>query len=204
MNVAHRDLKPENILVDQFGQIKISDFGFSKLLNINHQNLTKTPCGTAFYVSPECISGLPYDGKKSDIWSCGVILYAIVTGFLPWSKINQMQLFEQIKKGDFKVPFTISYNCSDLIHRLLTVDYNKRITIEEALQHPFLKNVSYPRSEQTRKFVSLRKIDKLLGFDEDFEYDNMFSIISQEASESDSNFENNFFKVRKSISKNET
>ena len=99
LNVAHRDLKPENILLDQFGRIKISDFGLSKLLDNNGDGFTKTPCGSPCYASPECISGRPYDGRKSDIWSCGVILYAITTGQLPWTKRNQAQLFNQIRKG---------------------------------------------------------------------------------------------------------
>ncbi|KAK8896146.1 hypothetical protein M9Y10_014039 [Tritrichomonas musculus] len=200
LNVAHRDLKLENILVGQYGQIKIADFGLSKLLDIKSKGFTNTPCGSAFYVSPECISGLPYDGKKSDIWSCGVILYAITTGSFPWTRKNQFQLFKQIKKGDYKIPYYISDNCSDLIRRLLTVDHNKRITIDEALIHPFLKNISFPSTLQEFKFVSLRKIDRILGFDEDFEYNDMITIIAKETSGSDCKIESNFFKIRKGLS----
>lgn len=141
MNVAHRDLKPENILIDEFGKIKISDFGLSKFLNDDSDGLTKTPCGSPCFVSPECISGHPYDGKKSDIWSCGVILYSITTGHLPWTKKNQIELFRQIKSAKFTIPSCISQNCADLIQKMMEVDVNKRLSAEEALNHPFLKDI---------------------------------------------------------------
>lgn len=171
LNVAHRDLKPENILVDDNKQIKIADFGLSKLLDSKSNGFTNTPCGSPCYASPECISGLPYDGKKSDIWSCGVILYAMTTGFLPWTKKNQSKLFEQIEKGDFTVPSFLSESCSDLIKRMMTVDCNKRISIKDALNHPFLKDVEVPNTKIDHAFVSLEKIDEFLNDDKSSEYE---------------------------------
>lgn len=141
LNVAHRDLKPENILVDQKGRIKICDFGLSKFFDRKSKCLTETPCGSPCYASPECISGHPYDGKKSDIWSCGVILFAMTTGYLPWTNRCKSKMFELIKKGDFSVPDYLSDDCSNLIYRLMTVNVEKRISIEDSLNHPFLKNV---------------------------------------------------------------
>ncbi|KAK8880884.1 hypothetical protein M9Y10_003583 [Tritrichomonas musculus] len=143
LHVAHRNLKPQNILVDQFGRIKIGNFGISKVFSKDNW-LTKTPCGSPYYLSPECISGLPYDAAKSDLWSCGVILYVITTGCLPWTKRDKPDLFNQIKKGDFQTPSNISECSSNLISRLMTIDVEQRITIEQALNHPFLINVDVP------------------------------------------------------------
>ncbi len=137
LNVSHRDLKLENILFDDDYNIKICDFGLSKILDENH--LTNTPLGTPCYTSPECFSGNSYDGFKTDIWSCGVILYAMVTGFMPWTERNVNKLAEQINKGEYKIPEQISQECADLISKLLTIDPNKRISIEDAKKHIWFK-----------------------------------------------------------------
>lgn len=158
LNVAHRDIKLENILIDQTGHIKISDFGLSKLFDSNSDGLTSTPCGSLCFASPECLSGEPYDAKKSDLWSCGVILYAMATGLMPWTEKQIGKLFEQIKKGEFMIPPFISDNCADLIRRLMTVDVDKRITEEEVLNHPFLKDVVVPK-EVTNKKELLKEIE---------------------------------------------
>lgn len=129
-------------LIKKLGQ-EIGNFGISKVFSKDNW-LTKTPCGSPYYLSPECISGLPYDAAKSDLWSCGVILYVITTGCLPWTKRDKPDLFNQIKKGDFQTPSNISECCSNLISRLMTIDVEQRITIEQALNHPFLINVDFP------------------------------------------------------------
>lgn len=138
LGVAHRDLKPENLLLDSSGKLKISDFGLSKF--VGNSGIVETPCGSPCYASPECLSGHGYDGRISDVWSIGVIMFAMVTGQLPWTKRNQTQLFNQIRKGDYKIPSFLSEECKDLIRRLMTVDVSQRITIEEALNHPWFKN----------------------------------------------------------------
>lgn len=199
LRVAHRDLKPENILLDQFGRIKISDFGLSKLLDISGNGLTKTPCGSPCYASPECISGRPYDGRKSDIWSCGVILYAITTGQLPWTKRNQSKMFQQIRKGEYTVPSYISATCADLISRLMTVNNTNRITIDEALNHPFLKDVIVPVATLDHKFVSLRKVDRFLGVDRDSQINQAIENLPTRRSETDTELDLNFLKIRKEI-----
>lgn len=199
LNVGHRDLKLENILIDQFGRVKISDFGLSKLLRNEDNGLTGTPCGSPCYVSPECISGHPYDPRKSDIWSCGVILYELTTGELPWTKRTQAKLFQQIRNGEYSIPSKISDSCSNLIIRLMTVDTTKRITIEEALNHPFLKDTPVLVPTIDRKFVSLRKIDRFLGKDDEFEYNEIINKLVQRNPEINSQQDINFIKIRKSI-----
>ena len=166
LNVAHRDLKPENILIDQLGHLKISDFGLSNFVNLK-TSLVQTPCGSPCYASPECLSGKPYNGKTNDIWSCGVILYTMVTGQLPWTKRNQNELFKQIKRGEYKVPDYLSDSCRDLIKGLMRVDITKRLTLEQAMHHEWFKGKNYgigPQSSQfLSKVVSLRKVDNFFG-----------------------------------------
>lgn len=164
MGISHRDMKPENLLIDKVGHIKISDFGLSRFLDSN--GLVDTPCGSPCYASPECISGKSYDGITTDVWSSGVILYAMLTGQLPWTKRNQTQLFQQIKKGEFTIPSFLSPECTDFLQKLMTVDCKKRITIPQAYEHPWLRetlpilpNMPYPSSR-----VSLRMVDVFFGY----------------------------------------
>ena len=159
MGVSHRDLKPENILVDQNNHLKISDFGLSRFVGKN--GMVETPCGSPCYASPECISGKPYNGKTNDVWSVGVILYAMVTGQLPWTKRNQTQLFEQIKQGEYTIPHYVSKDCGDLLKKLMTVDSKKRITLEKAMEHPWFANANRVHIEaKPQKLVSLEKVDQ--------------------------------------------
>ena len=172
MGVSHRDMKPENLLLDQVGHTKISDFGLSRFLD--SKGLADTPCGSPCYASPECISGNPYDGRTSDCWSVGVIMYAMVTGQLPWTKRNQTQLFEQIRRGEYVIPNFLSQTCKNFISSLMCVDFKKRLTAAQALQHPFLTGVSVPLSSMlnvSTAIVSLKKVDAFFGLKEiDLEY----------------------------------
>ena len=200
LNVCHRDLKPENILVDSSGRVKICDFGLSKIFNSSSSCLAKTPCGSLCYISPECLSGHPYDGKKSDIWSCGVILYAITTGLLPWTERKKNSLARQIKHGQYHIPSFLSENCSDLITKLMEIDVDKRISIKEALNHPFLVNILVPSPNFEYKFVSLKKIDHFLGIDDDFEYNGISNAVMNDSTKS-FNCESDFVVTRKRIVK---
>lgn len=158
--VAHRDLKPENLLLDPGGRLKISDFGLSKF--VGDSGMVSTPCGSPCYASPECLSGQDYDGRTSDIWSTGVIMFAMVTGQLPWTKRNQTQLFNQIRKGEYTIPSFLSEECSDLLSRLLTVDVSARITVKDALNHPWIKNNAETDNcidPSNFTIVSLKKVD---------------------------------------------
>lgn len=158
--ICHRDLKPENILLDVYGQIKISDFGFSRFVGQN--GLVETPCGSPCYASPECISGKAYDGRKSDIWSVGVLVYAMLTGQLPWTKRNQAQLFEQIRKGDYVVPPSLSENCRSFIRGLMTVNCDDRMSIGMALRHPWIArqpHLAYVPPNEPFHCPSMRTLD---------------------------------------------
>ncbi|OHS94643.1 CAMK family protein kinase [Tritrichomonas foetus] len=176
IRVCHRDLKPENILIDKFGHLKISDFGLSKFVDID--GLVTTPCGSPCYASPECVSGKSYNGRKSDIWSVGVISYAMMTGQLPWTKRNQTQLFEQIKKGEYVVPNFLSVPAQKFIKGLMTVDNTKRFTIYQALQHPFLQDTpqQHPVGAPL-KIISMKQID--IFFEKDRPGDNNSEIFEK-------------------------
>lgn len=140
LGAVHRDIKPENLLMEKNNRIKITDFGLSRY--VGSTGLVRTACGSPCYASPEILMGNPYDGAKSDIWSCGVILYAMVTGQLPWTKKNQTALFEQIKRGEYKIPQFLSNECKDLITKMLCVDPDKRLSAVQVLQHPWMTLIS--------------------------------------------------------------
>ncbi|OHT09168.1 CAMK family protein kinase [Tritrichomonas foetus] len=163
MGVSHRDMKPENILIDQFGRIKISDFGLSRFFDRKNY-LVNTPCGSPCYASPECISGRPYNGITTDIWSCGVILYAMLTGQLPWTKRNQTQLFQQIKRGEYTIPGYISPDGRNMIRNLMCVNIENRYTIEQALNDPWLKSIPVQFDAHEQKgYVSIKQVDIYFG-----------------------------------------
>merc|ERR1712137_48492 len=103
--VCHRDLKPENLLLDENGNLKVSDFGLSALWDSRRQDgLLHTTCGTPAYVAPEIINKKGYDGEKADIWSCGVILFVLLAGYLPFQDSNLMEMYRKISKGDVRYP----------------------------------------------------------------------------------------------------
>ncbi|XP_044496394.1 CBL-interacting serine/threonine-protein kinase 23 isoform X2 [Mangifera indica] len=119
-SVYHRDLKPENLLLDANGVLKISDFGLSALpQQVREDGLLHTTCGTPNYVAPEVINNKGYDGAKADLWSCGVILFVLMAGFLPFEESNLMTLYKKIFKADFKCPPWFSTSAKKLITRIL-------------------------------------------------------------------------------------
>lgn len=133
--VVHRDLKPENLLLDTRANVKIADFGLSNVMRDGH--FLKTSCGSPNYAAPEVISGRLYAGPEVDVWSCGVILYALLCGSLPFDDENIPNLFKKIKGGIYTLPSHLSPGARDLIPRMLLVDPLKRITIPEIRQHPW-------------------------------------------------------------------
>lgn len=137
--VAHRDLKLENIMLDEFGHIKIIDFGFSRFAESGQMFMT--PVGSPAYAPPEIIDGEKYDGKLADLWSLGVILFALITGELPWKGSNQIQIYNQIRNAQFDFPPNVSKFAQDLILKLLKVDPNLRLVTSEILTHPWLEGI---------------------------------------------------------------
>ena len=150
LGVAHRDLKPENVLIDQFPRVKISDFGLCGY--IQNQKLMKTFCGSPCYCSPECLCRVQYDGRLSDVWSLGVILYAMVTGEHPWNITNTSIMLRQILRGAYTIPSYVSKDCKDLITRMMQVNPRDRITMDDILKHKWLglaKTAKVPKPPPT-------------------------------------------------------
>ncbi|GAV78526.1 Pkinase domain-containing protein/NAF domain-containing protein [Cephalotus follicularis] len=129
--VFHRDLKLENVLVDSKGNIKISDFGLSALpQHFKDDGLLHTTCGSPNYVAPEILANRGYNGATSDIWSCGVILFVILTGYLPFDDRNLVVLYQKIFKGDPQIPKWLSPGAQNMTKRILDPNPATRITME--------------------------------------------------------------------------
>eukprot|EP01096_Ripella_sp_DP13-Kostka_P000601 TRINITY_DN1064_c4_g1_i1.p1 TRINITY_DN1064_c4_g1~~TRINITY_DN1064_c4_g1_i1.p1 ORF type:complete len:571 (+),score=159.28 TRINITY_DN1064_c4_g1_i1:105-1817(+) len=134
--VVHRDLKPENVLL-KGNNVKIADFGLSNLMRDG--DLLKTSCGSPNYAAPEVISGQLYAGSEVDVWSCGVILYALLCAHLPFDDEHIPNLFRKIKGGLYTIPAELSASVKQLIQQMLEVDPLKRITVAEIRQHPWFR-----------------------------------------------------------------
>ncbi|KAF4316439.1 hypothetical protein BBO99_00008710 [Phytophthora kernoviae] len=135
--IVHRDLKPENLLLDADNNVKIADFGLSN--SMEDGDFLRTSCGSPNYAAPEVISGNLYAGPEVDVWSCGVILYALLCGSLPFDDESIPNLFKKIRGGMYSLPSHLSEMARDLIPRMLVVDPMKRITIPEIRQHPWFQ-----------------------------------------------------------------
>ncbi|KAK7206267.1 kinase-like domain-containing protein [Myxozyma melibiosi] len=142
-NICHRDLKPENLLLDKHHNIKIADFGMAALEATG--KMLETSCGSPHYASPEIVAGKTYHGSQSDIWSCGVILFALLTGHLPFDDENIRNLLMKVQTGKFQMPSDLSIHAKDLIWRILKINPEDRITAEEILSHPLLRK--YPSKD---------------------------------------------------------
>ncbi|XP_077234058.1 CBL-interacting serine/threonine-protein kinase 8-like [Tasmannia lanceolata] len=158
--VYHRDLKPENLLLDSQGNLKISDFGLSALPS-EGVSLLHTTCGTPNYVAPEVLSHKGYDGAVADIWSCGVILYVLMAGYLPFDEIDLTTLYSKIDKADFSCPSWFPVGAKSLIHRILDPNPDSRIRIEEIRSDEWFK----------KSYVPVRPVE-----DEDVNLDDVYAI----------------------------
>lgn len=162
--VYHRDLKPENLLLDENGDLKVSDFGLSALRDEgDSQGLLHTRCGTPAYVAPEILRKRGYDGAKSDVWSCGVVLFVLICGYLPFDDENVMKMYRKIFTAEFRFPPWVSIEVKRLISRVLVTDPEKRISVSSIMRTSWfrkgiLKNFRYadeniqkllPESEST-------------------------------------------------------
>ncbi|XP_077864252.1 serine/threonine-protein kinase BRSK2-like [Saccoglossus kowalevskii] len=134
-SICHRDLKPENLLLDEKNNLRVADFGMASLQV--EGSMLETSCGSPHYACPEVIRGEKYDGRRADIWSAGVILYALLVGALPFDDDNLRNLLEKVKRGVFHVPHFVPPDCQHLLRGLIEVNPNKRFTIEQITKHPW-------------------------------------------------------------------
>ncbi|XP_072538594.1 5'-AMP-activated protein kinase catalytic subunit alpha-2 [Salminus brasiliensis] len=135
--VVHRDLKPENVLLDGSMNAKIADFGLSNMMSDGE--FLRTSCGSPNYAAPEVISGRLYAGPEVDIWSCGVILYALLCGTLPFDDEHVPTLFKKIRGGVFYIPEYLNRSVASLLMLMLQVDPLKRATIKDIREHEWFK-----------------------------------------------------------------
>ncbi|KAI9106815.1 hypothetical protein K1719_022343 [Acacia pycnantha] len=145
MGVYHRDLKPENLLLDSQGNIKISDFGLSALPE-QGVSILRTTCGTPNYVAPEVLSHKGYNGAMADVWSCGVILYVLLAGYLPFDELDLPTLYSKIDGAEFSSPAWFPVGAKSLIRRILDPNPDTRITIEQIRNDEWFKKGYVPVS----------------------------------------------------------
>ncbi|KDN52313.1 Pkinase-domain-containing protein [Tilletiaria anomala UBC 951] len=139
-NICHRDLKPENLLLSKDkSQVKVADFGMAALQHSGR--MLETSCGSPHYASPEIVSGRAYVGTSTDIWSCGIILFALLCGKLPFDDPNMSTLLQKVKDGKFEMPKHLrDEDAKDLICKMLVVDPRKRYTMKEIFAHDWFTN----------------------------------------------------------------
>ncbi|KAJ6855986.1 CBL-interacting protein kinase [Populus alba x Populus x berolinensis] len=147
--VYHRDIKPENLLLHEDENLKISDFGLSALAESKRQDgLLHTTCGTPAYVAPEVIKRKGYDGAKADIWSCGVVLFVLLAGYLPFHDTNLMEMYKKIDKAEFKCPNWFPTDARKLLRKILDPNPNTRISIAEIKESSWFRK-GLPRQSKT-------------------------------------------------------
>ncbi|XP_067671947.1 maternal embryonic leucine zipper kinase-like isoform X1 [Haliotis asinina] len=135
---AHRDLKPENLLLDEEQNLKLIDFGLCAKPKGGMERHLYTCCGSPAYAAPELISGKEYLGAEADLWSMGVLLYALLCGFLPFDDDKIPALYRKIQSGKYDVPDWLTSDSADLISQMLRVDPKRRITVQQLLHHPWM------------------------------------------------------------------
>ena len=175
---AHRDLKPENLLLTKDKILKIIDFGLCH--DFNNKKFLKTKCGSPSYAAPEILKGFPYDGFKTDIWCCGIILYAMLCGYLPFDGDDNQEIFQSIVECEPEFPDFLEDDSINLLIWLLDPEPKDRITIHEIKNHPFyLKGKYYygiqydesediteesDNNEMKNNFVNFNSDRKKIGF----------------------------------------
>ena len=136
LGIVHRDIKPENILLNKNkSKIKLVDFGLSN--SYKYGTLLNTACGSPCYAPPEMISGKEYEPLYSDLWSCGVVLYCMLVGKLPFDDEDIKILYKNIKLANFIIPNFLSNSAKDLLKKILNCNPNKRIRLNDIKKHPF-------------------------------------------------------------------
>ena len=170
--ITHRDLKPENILLDNNNKrIVITDFGLS-IVSEEYNSILSTPCGTTSYAPPEVLLGGKYSGIKSDIWSCGIILYVMLVGNLPCSEKEGNLIYQNIITHNFYYPENLSSDVIDLIEHLLKINPEERYSFDEIKAHPWF-NLTSPKLKPSIQYM-VHKIpidNKILEKTKNYGYD---------------------------------
>ncbi|KAF8110217.1 hypothetical protein N665_0086s0055 [Sinapis alba] len=185
--VYHRDLKLENLLLDDEGSLKVSDFGLSVVSEqLKQDGICQTFCGTPAYLAPEVFTRKGYDAAKADVWSCGVVLFVLLAGYLPFDDKNVMVMYKKIYRGQFRCPKWFSPELTRLMNRILDTNPDTRITIPEIMKHRWFK-----KGFKDVKFYI--ENDKLCREDDDDDDEDDSSSLSSgrssTASEGDAEFE---------------
>ncbi|CAN6916390.1 unnamed protein product [Brassica oleracea] len=158
--IAHRDVKPQNLLLDKEGNLKVSDFGLSALPEDRRSTgMLHTACGTPAYTAPEVIAHRDYDGAKADSWSCGVFLYVLLAGHVPFNDSHIVLMYRKIQGRDYKFPNWISKPARSIIYRLLDPNPATRMSIEAVTETKWFK-----KSLETSEFKpNVLESDERLG-----------------------------------------
>ena len=154
--IVHRDIKLDNILIDLNNTVKICDFGVSK--KISEDELMIDHCGTPGYIAPEIYKNKGYEGFQCDIWSAGVTLYYMLSGTQPFRAYSLKEMEKKVVKGEFEEIKNISAEANDLIKKMLQIDPDKRIRINEILNHPWLKDEDVENRKNLKLFTENEKI----------------------------------------------
>lgn len=175
--VSHRDMKPQNLLLDRDGNLKIADFGLSALPEqLSDDGVLKTACGTPAYTAPEVFCRprgfTGYDGAKADSWSCGVILYVLLSGVLPFDDSNFSTMYKKMYQRDYDLPTWISRPVKSIISQLLEPNPNTRLSIEDLTRFSWFKKSQPQLQSQVSLFRSesetcykLQKVGSMNAFD---------------------------------------
>ncbi|KAI4321097.1 hypothetical protein MLD38_034518 [Melastoma candidum] len=164
--VYHRDLKPENLLLDSQENLRISDFGLSAFPETG-VHVLRTTCGTPNYVAPEVLSHKGYNGAVADVWSCGVILYVLLAGYLPFDELDLTTLYSKIENAEFSCPSWFPVGAKSLIHRILDPNPETRITVEQIREDEWFKKNYHPARPLEYEDVNLDDVHAAFDEDED-------------------------------------
>ncbi|OHT01910.1 CAMK family protein kinase [Tritrichomonas foetus] len=147
-NIVHRDLRLENMLIDKNNNLLVSNFGSAVKLSHSTEKM-HTKCGSPFYLAPEIFRSAQYNGKNTDIWSCGVVLYYMVTGMFPFQGVNLLDIGRKICTTTPEFPGWISADLVNLIKGILSFDMHERFQIKDIKNHRWIKKKSLPPLNNT-------------------------------------------------------
>ncbi|KAL0911487.1 hypothetical protein M5K25_019631 [Dendrobium thyrsiflorum] len=179
--VAHRDVKPQNLLLDCNGNLKISDFGLSALPEHRREDgMLVTACGTPAYAAPEIARRRPYDGARADAWSCGVILFVLLAGYLPFDDSNLTEMYRRIHRRDYRFPSWFSPAAKRIISRLLDPNPETRITIDAVTELSWFRRAN-SLGDNLIHFSDVLQPEAVMPMPAPARAFNAFDIISQSA-----------------------